>query len=72
VKISVQVNVPDGELCSGCDLWWRSEATNLCYCLLFGMVELNARYRKNMVSGIDLVKCAQCKASTGIEEGGET
>jgi hypothetical protein len=66
MKISVQINVPDGEFCSGCDLWYRSE-NKRCYCLLFGMVELNQRYKENMVSGTDIVKCAQCQVSVRLE-----
>jgi len=64
MKISVEINAPDGEFCKGCDLWWRSEDKKRCYCLLFGMVELNQRYREN-VTGTDIVKCEQCKAAMG-------
>lgn len=60
MQISVQVNVPDDEFCYGCDLWYRG-GSGSCYCLLFDMTELEQKYKENMVSGTDIVKCAQCK-----------
>jgi hypothetical protein len=59
MKIQVTLNVPDGDTCEGCDLWWRAEDKR-CYCLAFGMKELEGRYRKNMVSGVDIIKCQEC------------
>jgi hypothetical protein len=60
MKITVDVNVPDGEFCFGCDLWYRDEKKD-CYCLLFDMVKLDQRYKENMVSGLDIVKCQKCR-----------
>lgn len=62
MKILATVNVPDGDKCYGCDLWYRAE-NKKCYCLLFDMQELTERYKENMVSGIDIMKCFDCKTS---------
>ena len=67
VEISVRINVPDGEFCVGCDLWYRSQDKKRCYCLLFGMVELDQRYKEN-VTGTDILKCAQCKGALLVKE----
>lgn len=63
MKIIATVEVPDGDKCSdGCDLWYRAEDKR-CYCLLFGMIELTERYKENMVSGTDVIKCFDCQTS---------
>ena len=66
MKIHVVVDVPDGDICTGCELWYRAEDKK-CYCLLFGFIELNRRYKKNAAIGTEIVKCAECMKC--IEEG---
>lgn len=56
------VNVPDGEICEGCNMWYRSENKD-CYCLLFDMVKLDQRYKTNISHGTEILKCQQCKVA---------
>lgn len=62
MKILAIVDVPDGDFCEGCDLWYRAEDKK-CYCQLFGMKELEQRFKENMVQGTNIVKCVECKTS---------
>lgn len=62
MRIIAVVEVPEGDKCNWCDLWYRADDKK-CHCLLFGMVELTQRYRDNMVSGIDIFKCRECLMS---------
>lgn len=57
--INVNVIVPDGEICEGCNLWYRAEDKD-CYCLLFDMTKLEQRYKS--VHGLEILKCQQCKS----------
>lgn len=71
MKIKVVIEVPDGDACNGCDLWYRDQATKDCYCLLFGMIKLEQRYKKT--HGLDIVKCQKCtetKESMGEKKEG--
>ncbi len=61
LKIIVTIDVPDGPYCDGCDLWYRAENKH-CYCLLFGMVELDRTYANEWgPGGEDIHKCEECR-----------
>lgn len=70
INITVTVSVPAGETCDdskvSCDFWYRDAETKRCYCILFDMVELEQRFRDNMVSGKDILKCEQCRKLCGV------
>jgi len=66
-QITVTVLVPEGDCCESnnayCDFWYRDHNSprKECYCILFNMVKLDQKHKENMVAGLDVLKCDQCR-----------
>lgn len=63
--INVNVKVPDGEKCQGCDFVWYSQSSDQNCCILFGVEALMRRYKEFGI-GTEIVKCNECKNSKSV------
>lgn len=65
--INVNVKVPDGEICKGCDFVWYSHPHDQNVCILFDAEMLMRRY-KEFGLGTEIMKCNKCISSNKIIE----